>query len=308
MKKNVRRLVVVAVVGLSVLTLVHLFDLSEAADTITRADPIWFAAAVIFYYITFPIRTFRWRILLDSVEIQADSRSANYIIILNFYLNMLVPAKLGDVYRAKAAKDRYDTSVSTALGTVVVERVLDLGILALGLVVTIPVVLGTRMAFSRRIIKWGFASIAILGFVCVVIVFSVKAPLPSTIRSAISRFQTGFTTISASSPVKQGAVLFSSISIWSLNIARLWAVTAAIGVSLEPLDLILIGLLIAFLSGLPYVPAGIGIVEVIGLSVLVTLGLTGNEAIAIILLDRIISVVLLVIPGTFLYIYTMFKN
>ena len=92
----------------------------------------WRAFAV--YYIGFPLRGYRWTLLLRGAGTKIRVRDSTEIIFISWLVNCLVPAKLGDVYRAYLLRLNYAVSLSRTFGTVFIERVFDLfAIVLLGL-------------------------------------------------------------------------------------------------------------------------------------------------------------------------------
>ena len=87
------------------------------------------------FYLGFPLRGLRWALLLRGTGLSGpDVRDATEILFLSWLVNCLVPAKLGDVYRAYLLKINSTVSLSRTFGTVFIERVLDLfAIVVLGL-------------------------------------------------------------------------------------------------------------------------------------------------------------------------------
>ena len=82
----------------------------------------------------FPLRGLRWAMLVRRSGFGLKVRDATEIIFLSWLVNCLVPAKLGDVYRAYLLKINSPVSLSRTFGTVFIERVLDLfAIVVLGL-------------------------------------------------------------------------------------------------------------------------------------------------------------------------------
>ena len=76
----------------------------------------------------------RWSILLRGAGSHIGTRDATEIIYISWLVNCLVPAKLGDVYRAYLLKINTDVSLTRTFGTVFIERILDLfAIVVLGL-------------------------------------------------------------------------------------------------------------------------------------------------------------------------------
>src|SRR4029077_9859893 len=101
-------------------------DWSEAARTIGRSSPLLVACALLVYYATFPVRAIRWARLLREGGARIFGRDLLEILLLGWFVNCLVPAKLGDLYRSYLVKRRFGISLSRTVGVVVAERLLDL--------------------------------------------------------------------------------------------------------------------------------------------------------------------------------------
>lgn len=78
-------------------------ELAKAGAMLRSVRPMWFVAALAVYYASFPLRALRWRILLGNAGERPEHiprlRDLIEIIYLSWFVNTLVPAKLGDVYR-----------------------------------------------------------------------------------------------------------------------------------------------------------------------------------------------------------------
>src|SRR5947208_12007219 len=132
------RTVISIVVPLVVLVLVIRalpgFHLEELPGNILAANKLLLVAALLVYYLGFPLRGYRWSILLRGTGFRLGIRDASEIIFLSWLVNCLVPAKLGDIFRAYLLKINSTVSLSRTFGTVFIERVLDLfAIAVLGL-------------------------------------------------------------------------------------------------------------------------------------------------------------------------------
>ncbi len=110
------------------------FQLDQLVDLILGANPWWLLAAFVIYYVGFPLRGYRWLVLLRGTGFSIRLKDSTEIIFISWLVNCLVPAKLGDVYRAYLLRSNYDTSLSRTFGTVFIERIFDLfAIVILGL-------------------------------------------------------------------------------------------------------------------------------------------------------------------------------
>ena len=109
-------------------------DLGQLVDSVANANPALLLAALAIYYVGFPLRGYRWLLLLRGAGTKVSLRDSTEIIFISWLVNCLVPAKLGDVYRAYLLRLNLDVSLSRTFGTVFIERVLDLfAIVLLGL-------------------------------------------------------------------------------------------------------------------------------------------------------------------------------
>ena len=80
------------------------FKLEELPDKILGANPLLLFASFAIFYVGFPLRGLRWAMLVRRTGFPLKIRDATEIIFLSWLVNCLVPAKLGDVYRAYLLK------------------------------------------------------------------------------------------------------------------------------------------------------------------------------------------------------------
>ncbi|HEX2844510.1 MAG TPA: lysylphosphatidylglycerol synthase transmembrane domain-containing protein, partial [Candidatus Limnocylindria bacterium] len=106
------------------------FDWGEVGRLIGQADLGFLALAFVAYYATFPVRGFRWKYVLERSGMSIRFRDATEILFLSWFVNCLVPAKLGDLYRAYLLRGNYAASISRTVGTVFIERIADIIVIA----------------------------------------------------------------------------------------------------------------------------------------------------------------------------------
>ncbi|CAN5582377.1 lysylphosphatidylglycerol synthase transmembrane domain-containing protein [soil metagenome] len=284
------------------------FQLDELVSSVLGADPVWLLVAFGIYYIGFPLRGLRWSILLRGIGVRIRVRDATEIIFISWLVNSVVPAKLGDVYRAWLLKANFPASLSATFGTVFIERVFDLFAI---------VILGLGAAFwsfrdglsdtIRIIFGLGAAVVALLA----VALFSlrnfgrrilVRLPFPQRVVELYDRFEEGvFSVDRRSIPLIAGL----TAAIWATEALRLLLVVEALGfeVSLGISGAFFVALVASLLTAVPFTPAGLGIVEagIVGL-LTVIYHVTPTEAAAIALVDRAISVLSVIALGFLAYI------
>ncbi|MEY3472401.1 MAG: hypothetical protein RLY63_1076, partial [Chloroflexota bacterium] len=107
------------------------FNLDDVAILIGSASSLGLAAALAATLATLLLRGLRWRELLSVVNLTISRRAAIEILALSFWVNVVLPAKIGDLYRAWLLKQNGGPSFGRGVGTVVLERALDLITVAL---------------------------------------------------------------------------------------------------------------------------------------------------------------------------------
>ncbi len=286
-------------------------QLGRVPGLIARADLRLVALAFLVFYAGFPLRGFRWALLLRGASTRISTRDATEILFLSWLVNCVVPAKLGDVYRAYLLKiNTAASSLSRTFGTVFIERVLDvmaialLGIaagfwsfrdglpppiqliFAIGLVVVAVAALGllTMRNFGRRILT--------------------ALPFPTKVLEFYDRFEEGvFRAITLRQLPLLGAL---TGAIWMTEALRLFLVIGAFGFTEVHVGLsgaVFVALIGSLLTAVPLSPAGLGIVEAGIVGVLtVAYGIPLAEATAIALLDRVISVFSIIVLGALAYL------
>jgi uncharacterized protein (TIRG00374 family) len=100
-------------------------DLATIGRQLADADPGMLVATGVIATTGGLIRAFRWRLLLEPVGARTTLRARWAALNIGFMVTNLFPARLGEVARPFALSRMTRASMSAALGTVVLERVLD---------------------------------------------------------------------------------------------------------------------------------------------------------------------------------------
>ncbi|MCT9097022.1 lysylphosphatidylglycerol synthase transmembrane domain-containing protein [Haloarchaeobius sp. HME9146] len=298
----VRHGVTLAVLAFSTVYLWTTVDIFIAIEQVKSANlKIWVLSLIVFYA-TILFRTIRWRFLLSGMGLEPELRSANRLMFLSLFFNTILPAKSGDLYRCYSASEEYGESKSAHIGTVAVERTTDITLLLLGLLI------GSASLFERLILSRlsGTAALGVsivgMSVTAFYVILSYHELVPQKVRDISVEFLRGFTATTTFS----GTLVFLllSIVIWSMNVVRIGLVTMSVGINMSLLNIFLIAILITVLTGLPITPAGIGIVEAITTSTLVFFGIAASDGLAFVLVDRMITIVSMVVFGSVYFYYT----
>lgn len=285
------------------------FEWSEVVALIGRADPAFLLLALAAYYATFPLRGFRWRYVLQRSGMAVGMRDATEILFLSWFVNCLVPAKLGDLYRAYLLRGNFAASISRTVGTVFIERVADLIVIA-----TLALTAGYWSFRGRS--RPEIDALFIVGFVVagtlVALVIGLRLfgghlgrRLPERVRELWERFHEG--SIGAVTARSVPVLLGLTVAIWLLEGARLYFVIRALGlpeVGLGISSSVFVALGAALLTAIPLTPAGFGFVEAGIIGILFLYGVPQEPAAAVALVDRGLTIVTVVILGGILYAFS----
>jgi hypothetical protein len=285
------------------------FHLEELPGRILAADPRFLLLALGLYYLGFPLRGYRWALLVRATGYPLSVRDSTEIVFISWLVNCLVPAKLGDVYRAWLLRLNYQVSLSRTFGTVFIERIFDLfAIVLLGLAAGLWSFRTGLPGEIQLVFATGFVVMAVLA----VGLFTMRnfgrrlivaLPLPSRVTEFYDRFEEGVFSIGGRQVPRLALV---TVLIWSTEAARLFFVVNALelsGVHLGISGAFFVALAASLLTAVPFTPAGVGIVEA-GIVGILTLAYQVEQttALSIALVDRSISVLSIIILGTIAYV------
>lgn len=113
-------------------------DFREVLEAIGRANFLWLFLGLSVMMLSHLVRAWRWRFLLEPVKPGIPLRSLFSGVMIGYFVNNILP-RAGELARPYAIRRMEAVPASAALGTVVVERILDT-LLFLALVFAIPVV------------------------------------------------------------------------------------------------------------------------------------------------------------------------
>ncbi len=297
-----RELVSTAIPLLLIAVFARNVDWGEALATLRRSSPPPLIAALVVYYASFPLRALRWARLLREGGSAVGGRQLLRILMLGWFVNCLVPAKLGDLYRSYLVKRRFGISLSRTVGVVVAERLLDL-FAVFGLLIV-----GGYVAFGRTVLPdlivvyftgAALGLFIVAGFLFVYAVAPrVARFFPGEVRRIGRLFREGvlhsFRALPVAGPL--------TVLIWLAEATRLLFVLAALGLELPASGVVFVAVASSVLTTVPLTPAGFGFVEIAMVYVLTAgFGMAQHDAVAVAVLDRAVSVLSVIVVGGVLY-------
>jgi len=280
---------------------------------IHTANGIFLLAAFLIYYLSFPIRTLRWRILLQNVGYTKASgvRLPPFwklveIIYISWFANVIVPAKLGDFYRAYLLRKETGLSASRTFGTVLAERLLDLTILLLLFIPSVMISLHEKLPPQVQL-GLNITLVAVIAGIIGLFMLRqfqtrIARLVPARFRNHYTHFQEGTLGSFRRLPTLTGL----TVATWACESLRFFFVALALNLlGGDPVHMITAALFIALgealLTVVPFTGGGVGLVEggMLAMIALFTQGTANatNLATAAIILDRTIGFLSILVFG-----------
>ena len=237
---------------------------AEIEHSIIHAKLAWIAFAVLLYWLELWLRIARWRTLLSHVTPRVDNKLVGIAFLSGCAANNVLPARLGEVFRADTLGRLSKISRFTAFGSIILERLLDMfvivGMAAGGILMftNAPAILDQ----IRQILL--LIGAVLLAIVVVILLMTRKSSvfLPAPLQQFSVRFQhllTGLHLIG--DPSIYIKLILSSAAIWLLNSVAVWSILMALGVNLSIRQVLLLMGLIGISAAIPAAPAGIGTLQ-----------------------------------------------
>jgi uncharacterized protein (TIRG00374 family) len=289
---------------LLLLILVYQVDLGEIENALSQANYLYVVPAIGLYFIAVYFRALRWRYLLSPMRVFRVGRLYP-VVVIGYMANNLLPARLGELVRSYYLAQREQFNTSTALATVLVERVYDgLTLLAFAAIAGPALLLLGRFSDASTISRTTvivLAGLAVAAFLGALIFLSLLATVPRFVdlvywllgivparfrpqaRELTRTFIQGLSILD--SPRRHLVLFLLSLPVWLFEGVMYFLVAYAFGINnyFESawILLLVVGLLTAtsnLATSLPTAIGGIGPFEVVAQQTLVALGVGASVA------------------------------
>ena len=292
------------------------FEWDEFIEHLTGINWWLFILAGLLYYVSFWFRGWRWQLIYNSVATRSDNADMRRspapnvptmagLILSGWFVNSVMFFRIGDAYRAWALADRTSSDTPTALGTVFAERVQDMAVvLVLVVISAIWALLVDGFAASGRIVDVAVIVVAVASglvlLLLLVLYMMGKAGdrfarwLPARFRQHYLHFQDG--TLDSFKGGAMPRLIVLGVLGWVMEVLRFYFVAQAMGLEMAMSIAMFAALANAIMTTIP-VPGGLGFVETALVTILLLVGLSHTDAFTLTLLDRAISWLSVVVLG-----------
>jgi uncharacterized protein (TIRG00374 family) len=254
-------------------------DINDARAAIEEAQPRYLVVAVVMYWVGLGIRVARWHLILNQLSPLEISKVARALMV-GYAVNNILPARLGELFRAEYLRRKYNFSGSTALGSILVERFFD-GVVAVGL-------LGFGVAVTPlNVNQTALITATFIGVVCLALAaitfFAVVAwdrhrprTTMSIFRTYLNRFASAFSII-----YHRGALRIFTLTLfaWAAEATAINNVLWSFSIDVSTSALCLIFGAAALSTLLPSAPGYVGSFQIAFIIVYGALGLSASLAV-----------------------------
>lgn len=255
-------------------------DVSLAAvwAELARSSIPYFLASAFFATLIFPMRAYRWRIILEPVAPDLPVGPLWRSTAIGMMINNVVPARAGEIARAYAVTRETPVTFASALASLAVDRLFDMfAILGLGA----AAILDPAFPPDARVAGQSLGDLAQGSIIIVVVLVGalyLLAYFPAQLvrafeifarkvsptveergKSALLRFSDGLSVLK--SPVRFLLVLAWTIAHWLVNALAFWLGFKAVGLTLPFSAALFLQMLIAVGVALPSAPGFFGVFE-----------------------------------------------
>jgi glycosyltransferase 2 family protein len=291
-------------------------NLETVWTNMRQANPWWLALGIVAYYCGFVVRGYRWQLYLKNAGLHKEAGEKlpstlglTEIIMLSWFVNCIVPAKLGDLYRGYLLKKNGRVSFSKTFGTIAAERVVDM------LVLFALMSLAGIIAFQGRV-PGTVTSLFIMGLIfsgaIALVVVALRALNPWIIRLVPKRFESVYSkfrdgVLQSLRPRGIPVIFGLTLLVWLLECSTLYLVATSLNVHVALSVIIFVTLAASLLTTIPLTPAGLGAVESAVTLTLLWVGIDKGMASSVAILARLITYWSIIVVGLVIYIISRKK-
>ena len=301
--------------GLALWWILGSIEGKDVAAAFRSADLAWLVLGVFLTVLSYLTRAFRWPYFFKSAPPRfADSWRC---LILGFFMNNVLPARLGEFVRAHLGGRATKHSRTMVLATIAAERLAD-G-LAISLLFAALFTLGTRpseAAEGRALfsVAYGFVAVGLVTALVIAkrefafrLIEKFSAILPGKFSkyslSRVKHFIEGLEPLLRFSSFIRLAAL--STLIWLIELTVYACVSIAFHQDMSIGGLGLFLAVVNFSSLIPAAPGGIGTIEAMATLALVHIGIPNEIALAMVVSQHLMQWLVVGVPGAYFFLVRM---
>lgn len=238
-------------------------DYNQLLKDFKNANYWWIGLSLLFGILSHFSRAYRWSFMLEPMGYKPKLGNNILAVLVGYLVNYTIP-RAGEASRALVLTNYEDIPFEKSFGTIVAERVADLVMLLLIIIVTLflqfdfifELLTKKEEADSNPWTLWiVLGGLLIGGIVFFLYIKKAKSGIGLKIKTFVSGLIEGMLSIFKMK--KKWAFIFHTVFIWVMYILMFWVVTFSIEGLSVPFGAILVGFIAGAFS-IAATPGGIG--------------------------------------------------
>jgi len=237
-------------------------DLVSTGQILRRANVYWLLIALLFYWVEILLRILRWKRILCGLDSTIKYMSLSNPFCVSAAANNIFPFRLGDVLRAHLVGMRRNISRSSLLGTIILEKMIDVAAVLLFTcwgAFEVLKQLGAIPKMGHALLIGGTFMLVIGGIYLLVKTKFIANKYVLYGHKILVNFKKGFGILLK--PKNLSLVLLDTILIWMFNTLAIWSLIKSLGVALSFPEVLLLEGITGLAAAIPSAPAGIGTLQ-----------------------------------------------
>ena len=288
-------------------------DPAELGDALASVRYEWLLAAIAVEFLALWVRGIRWRMILHE-SVRISNWDAFAVLIIGYAANNLLPLRAGELVRAQLLYAQHGTSRLATFGTILVERIFDVLVLAIFVAAPIavlggdPVLRGTALLLLLA----ALGATLVLGLLALWpgftdLIVTMLRLLPTALRprarEALGSFLGGVRALRRPGPWL--AVSAASVATWLLEASAFWLAGIGCGLRLDPVVYLVLCGAATLVLAVPSTAGGIGLFELSTSAVAGTFGVPSAAGTAYAL---VLHVLVLLLPVVLLGLALLWRR
>lgn len=302
--------------GMVILVLLFYFiGIAQTFEVIKRINIIWIIPYFALFMSAYAIRSYRWKFLIAPTGYKPKLFDLIRIILATWFINSLIPARLGELLRFYLLKQRTRVPMAVGMASVVIEHLFDLTII-FGLATISCLIL-----FKEFQLSWIFNYLLVILCLILIVIFAliilirkqeratkivekilhllprkIAILFENKIENTIYSFNESVKNISMDKKMLS-IILITSLLIWFLESVIVFTASIALRCNIAFTAVAFSLLLAALVYIMPLTPGGFGIYEAVFVLVLGLFGIPSTTGLALALVDHTLKFVFIILLG-----------
>lgn len=279
-------------------------SLQEAITPILQANFLWILLSLVVYSLGFLVRALRWKIIFQPIQ-QVSALRLFPLLMIGFFGNNVLPLRMGELLRAHVCGRQLGVSRTACLGTIMLERFMDMLTFA-GLFTVNAFFFTFPEDIQKAAKKMGIISgIGLAGtillltgknyFKTVIGWFPLSPRIVLIIQKHFESILQGLSGLRTVKAVVQ--IILLSMLVWSIEASFMYGIAHALGMEFSFGYALFLLFCLAVAVALPQAPGFVGTMEFFGVMALGLLGFEKGPALSLILCIHALQFLFIIVVG-----------